>query len=114
MSQAPDLPAWAGWIVAILTLSGAVLALLGSLGLIRFSSFYERLHPPTVASSMATALIVAASMLCFTVLRGRPSVHELLVFLFITVTTPVTFMLLARAALHRDRAGGDEDVPDTR
>ena len=30
---------------------------------------------------------------------------------FIPLTTPVTFMLLGRAALYRDRNGGDEDVP---
>jgi multicomponent K+:H+ antiporter subunit G len=33
-------------------------------------------------------------------------VHEVLIGLFVTMTTPVTFMLLARAALYRDRAEG--------
>jgi len=37
--------------------------------------------------------------------------HELLIGIFITVTTPVTFMLLARAALHRDRVENHPEVP---
>ena len=37
--------------------------------------------------------------------------HEILIGIFVTVTTPVTLMLLARATLHRDRAEGNPDVP---
>ena len=54
---------------------------------------------------------IAASILCFSILRSRISVHELLIAAFVTLTTPVTFMLLARAALYRDRVEGSEDVP---
>lgn len=50
-------------------------------------------------------------MIFFTVLGTRPVVHEILVGIFVTVTTPVTLMLLARAALHRDRAEGNPQVP---
>jgi multicomponent K+:H+ antiporter subunit G len=37
--------------------------------------------------------------------------HEVLIMIFILVTTPVTLMLLARAALYRDRSEGDPNVP---
>lgn len=111
MNQAPDLPTWAALIVGFLVVAGALVALLGSIGLVRMKSFYERVHPPTMGSSMGVALIALASMICFSVLRGRLSVHEVLIVVFITLTTPVTFMLLGRAALYRDRNGGDEDVP---
>lgn len=50
-------------------------------------------------------------MIFFTVLSTRPVVHEILIGIFVTVTTPVTLMLLARATLHRDRAEGNPDVP---
>jgi len=40
-------------------------------------------------------------------------VHEVLIFIFVTVTTPVTLMLLARAALYRDRAENNGNVPAT-
>jgi multicomponent K+:H+ antiporter subunit G len=42
---------------------------------------------------------------------GRPVLHEVLVFVFILVTTPVTLVLLARATIYRDRSEGNADVP---
>ena len=111
MIAGPDLPVWAASLVALLTLAGAALTLVGSIGLLRFGTFYDRLHPPTLGSSGGTMLIVAASVLCFSVLQTRLSVHEILIGLFVTLTTPVTFMLLARAALYRDRSEGSSDVP---
>lgn len=112
MILVPDLPAWAAILVAILVVAGAALTLIGSIGLLRFRTFYDRLHPPTLGSSAGTLLIVAGSILCFSVLRSRLSVHEVLIALFVTLTTPVTFMLLARAALYRDRVEGNEGVPE--
>ncbi|MDB5668683.1 MAG: potassium:proton antiporter [Alphaproteobacteria bacterium] len=111
MIQAPDLPAWAALIVAFLVIAGAAITLIGSLGLLRMRTFYQRLHPPTMGSTLGMALIVAASIVCFSVLRSRLSVHELLIAVFVTLTTPVTFMLLARAALYRDRSEKSGDVP---
>ena len=111
MILVPDLPPWAAILVAILVIGGAGLTLTGSIGLLRVRTFYDRLHPPTMGSSGGTLLIVAASIVCFSVLRSRLSVHELLIALFVTLTTPVTFMLLARAALYRDRVEGNEAVP---
>lgn len=111
MIQAPDLPIWAALIVGLLVLAGAALTLTGSLGLLRMKTFYDRIHPPTLGSSMGMALIVLGSIICFTVLQSRLSVHEILIALFVTLTTPVTFMLLARAALYRDRSEGLGEVP---
>ena len=111
MIQAPDLPAWAAFLVALFLLAGAGITLVGSLGLLRLNRFYERVHAQTLGTTMGTALIVLGSMLCFSVIQSRPLVHELLIAVFVTVTTPVTLMLLARAALYRDRMEGNEDVP---
>ncbi len=114
MIQAPDLPGWAALIVGLLVLAGAATTLIGSLGLLRLKSFYERVHAPTLGSTLGMALIVLASILCFSVLHGRPSLHEVLIGLFLTATAPVAFMLLARSALYRDRAeaGGGGSSPD--
>ena len=46
-----------------------------------------------------------ASMIYFSVLQTRPVLHEILIAVFVTVTTPVTLMILVRAALFRDRSG---------
>ena len=111
MIQAPDLPAWAAILVALLVVSGAGVTLIGSLGLLRFKSFYERVHPPTLGSTLGAGLIILGSIVCFSVLQTRPLLHELLIAIFVTLTTPVSFMLLARAALYRDRTMGNPDVP---
>lgn len=111
MTQAPDLPMWAAILVSLLVLLGAGLALTGSFGLLRLKSFYQRVHAPTLGATLGTGLILLASIICFSVLEGRAAVHEVLIAMFLTITTPVTLMLLARAALYRDRVQGTEKVP---
>ena len=111
MSHLTDLPPWAAIVVCGLMLVGAATALIGSLGLLRLSDFYERLHAPTLATSGGTILICLASILCFAVLQSRWIFHEVLIVFFTTVTTPVTLMLLGQAALYRDRFEERQDVP---
>ena len=88
---------------ALLILAGASLALLGSIGLLRFETFYERVHPPTMGTTLGTALVLVGSMLFFTLHESRPVLHEIVIGVFMTLNTPVTYLLLVRAALHRDR-----------
>src|SRR5690606_29758448 len=111
MSHAAALPLWAAALVAAFLLLGAGLTLIGSIGLATRRTFYERIHMPTLGSSWGTAGIVMASMILFTVLQARPVFHEILIGIFVTVTTPVTLMLLGRAALYRDRSEGSPEVP---
>lgn len=111
MIQAPDLPGWAALLVALLVLAGAGFTLIGSFGLLRLQGFYERVHAPTLGTTLGAALIAMASILCFSVLQTRVMVHEVLIVVLVTLTTPVTLMLLTRAALYRDRTAGISDVP---
>lgn len=104
MIEAPDLPLWAAVVVGGFTLYGAALTLLGTIGLARLKTFYDRAHPVTLGLTMGNVSILVASIGCFTVLQTRVAVHEVLILFFITLTTPVTMMLLARAALFRDRS----------
>src|SRR5688572_7577903 len=105
------LPEWLAVILALLLVAGAVITLVGTIGLLRLQIFYQRIHAPTLGTSMGAALILLASALFFSSVDGRPVLHEVLIFIFITVTTPVTLMLLARAALYRDRSEASGDVP---
>jgi multicomponent K+:H+ antiporter subunit G len=111
MTQIADLPDWAAWLTALLLLVGSAITLIGSIGLLRLPSFYHRVHAPTLGTTGGMAAILLASMLYFTAAGSRIAVHEILIAIFVTVTTPVTLMLLARAALHRDRTEGSKDVP---
>jgi multicomponent K+:H+ antiporter subunit G len=111
MTQAENLPIWAALLTAVLILLGAGLTLVGAIGTLRFGSFFERVHAPTLGTSWGTGAIVLASIVCFSALGSRPIIHELLIGGFITATTPVSLMLLARAALYRSREEGRRDVP---
>lgn len=111
MIQSPDLPLWAMLIVGAMLLAGSAITLVGTLGLLRLRNFYDRVHAPTLGTTLGAVLILLASCLTFSVLQSRPVVHEVLIIVFVTLTTPVTLMLLARAALYRDRIEGTANVP---
>jgi len=111
MSHLDALPPWAAIIVAVLMLLGALFAFVGSLGLLRLKNFYQRVHAPTLGTTLGTFFMLAGSITCFSVLHGRPIFYEILIGVFLTLTTPITLMLLVRAALYRDREEGSTDVP---
>lgn len=115
MMPTTEIPTWATLLISALVLLGAALAFIGSLGLLRLDSFYERVHAPTLGTTLGTGCVLIASMLFFSILHTRPVVHELLIAIFVTLTTPVTLMLLVRAALFRDRsesrAADETDTP---
>ena len=99
-----ELPLWVTVPGTLLLVMGGLLVLAGGIGLLRLPDFFSRMHPPTMGTSLGTGCVLVASMLVSSALLGRPVVHELLITLFVIVTTPVTAMLLVRAGLHRDRA----------
>ena len=43
--------------------------------------------------------------------RDRLALHEVLIAVFLTLTTPISLMLVVRAALYRDRQAGGAHVP---
>jgi multicomponent K+:H+ antiporter subunit G len=105
MSDFPaNVPAWAALLAAALVLAGSGLTFIGALGLVRLKTFYERVHAPTLGATLGMFLILGGSVVYFTAAEGRFMPVELLVAVFFTVTTPVTLIILARAALFRWRA----------
>ncbi len=105
-----DIPVWAAFVVVGLAIAGSALSLLGTIGLTRFKTFYERVHAPTLGTTLGMALVLTASVVWFTIVERRFMPREILIGLFLTVTTPVTLILLARAALFRDRTERDDDT----
>lgn len=98
-----DVPLWAALPAAVLLVCGGLLTVVGSLGLLRLNAFYARIHAPTMGSTLGAGCVLVASMLVSSGLAGRPVIHELLITVFILVTSPVTAMLLMRAAMYRTR-----------
>ncbi len=88
------------YLVCIALLVGAFFILVGSIGLLRLPDFYARLHAPTKATTLGLGAILIASMVYFGVTRGTPSLHELLITLFLFMTAPVSAYVLAKAAMH--------------
>jgi multicomponent K+:H+ antiporter subunit G len=92
---------WAEIVIAGLAIIGAVFALVGSWGLAKLSDFARRLHGPTKATTLGLGCLLIASMLWFG-LTTQPSLHELLITVFLFVTAPVSAHVLIKAAMKLD------------
>ncbi|WP_334130464.1 monovalent cation/H(+) antiporter subunit G [Sneathiella sp.] len=112
MTDFSTLPLWIVIPVASFLVLGSTLTLIGTIGLATLKSFYDRIHAPTLGTSWGTAGIVMASMLFGSYIEERAVIHEIILGIFITITTPVTLVLLGRAALHRDRLEKSAQLPD--
>ena len=106
MNEGAHLPAIAAISTAILLIAGAGITLIGSLGLLRLRTFYERVHAPTLGTTLGTSCIAIACTIYFSALGSRPVLYELLILVFITMTTPIALMVLVRAAVFRDETEG--------
>ena len=96
-----EVPAWAAVPAAILLVTGATLALIGAIGLVRMRDFFARMHPPAMGNTLGAGCVLIASMLVSSALLQRPVIHELLITVFIVLSAPITAMLLMRAAVAR-------------
>jgi multicomponent K+:H+ antiporter subunit G len=86
--------------------------LVAALGLVRLGDFFTRMHAPALVSTLAAWIVSLASIIHFTVgAGGAPALHTWLVIIVLSITTPVTTIVLARAALFRQRLAGDRLPP---
>lgn len=96
------LPLWAEIAIAACLLCGCTIALLGSIGLLRLSSFFERVHAPAMISTLGCWCIVGAAVLYFS-LRSEPlAPYSADRFLYGHYRTHRTIFLM-RAGLFRAR-----------
>jgi multicomponent K+:H+ antiporter subunit G len=102
---------WTEVVVALLLIASGVLVLAAAFGLALLPDFFLRMHAPALASTLGTWLVAFASILHFTVREGDLSLRVWLVCILLSITAPVTVMLLARAALFRRRQAGDPLPP---
>lgn len=112
MTGMEQVPAWAAALTAALLLMGAAVTLVGSLGLLRLGTFYERVHAPTLGTTLGTVFVALASIVYFSVLQSRPVLHEILIVGLGAVTTPVALTVLVGAARFRDTAENAANVPN--
>ena len=106
---AQALPLWLDIAISAAVLCGAAIAFMGSLGLLRLKSYFERVHAPSIIATMGCWCIMHGTLVYFSVTVGL-ALHALLIALFVAVTVPITNIFLMRAALFRARRMG-EKVP---
>lgn len=107
------LPVWADIVIGVLVVMSGLLAFTGALGLVRVRNFFNRLHPLALGSTLSVWCLAAALVLFFSFTYQTLVLRAWLVVVFMAITVPVTVVLLARAALFRRRAAGDEGLPPT-
>lgn len=105
-----DVPPLVELLVALLALAGAVFALVGSFGLVSLRSFFQRVHAPTLGSTLGTWSLAGATALQMTFVGEQLSLHALLVPALVALTSPITTIFLMRAATFRRRVAG-QDAP---
>ncbi|AZC62985.1 MULTISPECIES: Na+/H+ antiporter subunit G [Pseudomonas] len=110
MNAVSELSWWIEVPVAILLVLSSAFALIGAIGIVRMKSYFQRMHPPALASTLGAWCVALASILYFSGMKSAPVLHAWLIPILLSITVPVTTLLLARAALFRKRMAGD-DVP---
>lgn len=87
-------------VIAALLIVGGVFGVVGSWGLVRFPDPMTRLHGPTKAATLGVGAVLGASMAAMYCRDGVVSLHELLVALFLFITSPLTGLFIAKAHLN--------------
>ena len=100
-------------VAALLLFSGAVV-LVAALGLWRLPDFFSRMHAPALASTLGAWLVAFASVVHFSSRDGGLVLNAWLIIIVLSITAPVTTIVLARAALFRRRQAGDPLPPPLR
>ena len=105
------LPLWLEIIVAALLLASGVLTLAAAWGLVRLKHFFQRMHPPALVFVWGSWCVSLASIIYFSALAHGPELHVWLIIILLSITVPITTVLLARAALFRGRRLNDATLP---
>ena len=105
------LPPWLEGIVAALMVMSGLLSLVAAIGIVRLEDFFQRLHAPALASTLAAWCATVASITYIAGATGRPMLVPLVLNVLLAITAPITTALLARAALFRRRRAGDDLPP---
>lgn len=102
---------WVDAVVAALVATSGLLCLAAAVGLVRLARVFERLHVPSLASTVGVWTMALASLVHLSASDAEPQLHPWLIAIVMSITAPVTTTLLARAALFRLRQRGDAELP---
>ena len=104
-------PFWVEAVVAVLLVLSGLFVVISALGFWRLQDFFLRMHPPALAYTFGGWCVTLASILYFSILEDRLVLHPGVIVILLSITVPVTTLLLARVALFRRRTAGVADTP---
>lgn len=107
----PSIPLWAEILVATLLLASALFTLVSAWGVVRLKDFFERLHPPALVVTWSAWCVSFATMLYFSLRSEQLDLRGWVLIILLSITVPITTVLLSRAALFRGRNAGDPRLP---
>jgi multicomponent Na+:H+ antiporter subunit G len=99
-------------VVGILIMTGTVMSLLSSLGIIRLPDVYNRAHASTKSATLGILCILLGAFLYFFFTHGVSSIRLLLGIVFVFLTAPVAGHLIIRSAHRSKVALADISVQD--
>ncbi len=94
-------------LVALLLLGSGGVVLVAALGLWRLPDFFLRMHAPALASTLAAWIVSLASIVHFSARDASLALHVWLIIVVLSITAPISTIVLARVALFRRRLAGD-------
>ena len=106
-----QVPFWVEATVAGLLVLSGLFVFISALGFLRLQDFFLRLHPPALAYTFGSWTVTLAAIVYFSALESRAVLPPWLIIILLSMTVPVTTVLLARVALFRRRLADTADTP---
>lgn len=99
-----DFPLWLNIIISALIALSGIVSLIGTIGLVRLKHFYSRMHAPTLGNTLGVFSLLLACSLVASFTEKKLLIYPLIITVLLVVTSPVTAILLMRAAIKREMA----------
>lgn len=86
-------------LLAALLLVASFFTLVGSLGLVKLSEFFRRLHGPTKSTTLGVGCVLIVSIFYHALIGNSFHPRELLISVFLFITAPISAHMMAKSAL---------------
>lgn len=97
-----DFPLWLNIIISLLIVASGIITLVGTLGLVKLKHFYSRMHAPTLGNTLGVFCILIACALVASFSAKQLLIYPFIITVLLIITSPVTAILLMRAAIKRE------------
>ncbi len=104
-------PFWVESIVATLLVASGIFVVISAVGFVRLRDFFLRMHPPALAYTFGSWTVALAGIVYFSASESRVVLYPWLIVVILSITVPVTTVLLSRVALFRRRLAAEPGTP---